>query len=49
MIQFCSLLCSSADVQFCLFILVYECLSSSALQDLLKDYYVSGDLLMYLS
>ncbi len=32
-----------------LFTLVYECLSSSALQYLVMDYYVGGDLLTLLS
>lgn len=53
MIQFCSLLCSGAheSVIWCLSDVqcMIEHLSVSALQYLLMDYYISGDLLMSLS
>ncbi len=43
------LLVICTDLSVHLFTLVYECLSSSALQYLVMDYYVGGDLLTLLS
>ncbi|KAK2874661.1 hypothetical protein Q8A67_021814 [Cirrhinus molitorella] len=40
---------AAALLEVLFFILIHECLSSSALQDLLIDYYITGDLLKLLS